>query len=108
MNDEATVEIEGDSSDDDVDELRNEQDIKKLSRSFMARGELIGIRKSILKVSQPRLCEKLINPSTGDKIMRNTLSGWEIGLRPVPLWAARRLRNLADAAKRYDARKKAQ
>jgi hypothetical protein len=75
------------------------------SRSFMAAGELRLTRCTVLRVSQARLAEQLIDPSNGRPVSGPAVCLWETGRRPVPLWAARRIKDLAEAAKRYDLRK---
>jgi hypothetical protein len=77
---------------------------RKLRRSFVAPGELVSLRTLVIRVSQTRLVEALIDPCTGEPLTRNALSHYERGTRPVPLWVARRVRDLADAARAYDAK----
>jgi predicted transcriptional regulator len=36
-------------------------------------------------------------------LTRNAVSHYERGIRPVPLWVARRVHDLAEAARVYDA-----
>lgn len=93
------------------DELRDDPTVVEMRRpdarrtiSFMAPGELLHIRREVLLVPQARLCEQLIDPTDGEACSTTTLSRWERGSRPVPLWAARRIRDLAEAAKNYDER----
>lgn len=78
--------------------------IKKPRRSFMKPGELVLLRRTVIKVSQARLVEQLVSPENGLPIAACTLSLYESGARPVPLWAARRIRELAQAARSYDSR----
>jgi DNA-binding transcriptional regulator YiaG len=74
-------------------------------RSFMTASEMRSIRATVLRVTQGKLAEQLIKPTTGEPVTTGMVSRWEIGERPVPLWAARRIRDLAEAARRYDARR---
>jgi hypothetical protein len=69
----------------------------------MGPGELVSLRTLVIRVSQSRLVEQLVDPRTGRPVTRNALSHWERGARPVPFWAARRIAALAEAARAYDA-----
>ena len=86
-----------------IEMRRQDSDRFDLRREFMSAGELVNLRTEVLRVTQDRLVEQLISPSTGVPIKRAAVSLWEKGRRPIPLWAARRIRNLAEAARRYDA-----
>jgi hypothetical protein len=77
---------------------------RKLRRSFIGPGELVSLRTLVIRVPQTRLVEQLVDPCTGEPVTRNALSHWERGTRPVPLWVARRVRDLAEAARAYDAK----
>lgn len=89
-----------------VEEMRKSTKPKPaLKRSFMSPGELLNIRTVVLRVSQRKLGEQLLNPSNGQPCSVPQISYWETGSRAVPLWAARRIRDLAEAAKRYDAKR---
>jgi hypothetical protein len=86
-----------------VEEMRVK--VKRVSsfrRSFMSPGELYSIRTKVLRVMLKTLSEQLVSPSTGEPCDASTLYRWEMGQRPVPLWVARRVRDLAEAAKKYD------
>jgi hypothetical protein len=89
--------------DQTVEEMRS-RDVPA-PRSFMTAAELRVIRFQTLRVTQGKLAEQLIKPTTGQPITAGLISRWEAGVRPVPLWAARRIRDLAEAARRYDAKK---
>jgi hypothetical protein len=60
------------------------------------------IRIDILKVTQVALAKNLLDPSTGEPISSDLVCRWEKGDRAVPLWAARRIKSLHDAALEYD------
>ena len=92
--------------DDDqtVEEMRREP-ATTAPRSFMTPPELRTTRMNVLRVTQSRLSEQLIKPDTGLPVTTGTVCFWESGLRPIPLWAARRVRDLAEAARRYDAKR---
>lgn len=68
-------------------------------RSFMSGNELLDIRHNVLNVTQEALAELVENPSTGDPITTATISRWENESLSVPLWAAKRLRELAERTK---------
>jgi hypothetical protein len=87
-----------------VVEMRREHGQSRLDKPFMSPGELINIRTVILRVTQVRLTEQLLDPSTGEQINQSSICLWEKGQRPIPLWAARHIRALAEAARRYDER----
>lgn len=55
-------------------------------------------REVVLHVKQESLAGKIINPSTGAPVSTATVCRWETGQRPIPLWVARRMRALANAA----------
>jgi hypothetical protein len=73
-------------------------------QSFMEPGELALLRRGVIRVSQTRLVTQLINPNTGFPIAECTLSLYESGARPTPLWVAQRVMDLAASARSYDAR----
>jgi len=66
--------------------------------------ELRSLRTGVLRVTRLKLCDQLIRPENGKPLPLSTFSFWEDGKRPIPLWAARRVRELAEAARRYDAK----
>lgn len=74
-------------------------------RSFMTASEMRTVRATVLRVTQGKLAEQLIKPTTGAPVTASIVCRWELGERPVPLWAARRIRDLAEAARRYDAKR---
>lgn len=78
---------------------------KPVPKTFMAASELRVLRATVLRVTQAKLAEQLIKPDDGRPATKGTVYLWEHGLRAVPLWAARRIRDLAEAARRYDARR---
>ncbi len=89
-----------------ISEIRREEEPKL---PFMSSGELLHLRKEVLgrpgrPCTQERLCKQLISPSTGESISQSVLSLWEKGKRPIPMWVARRVRALAEAAMKYDDR----
>lgn len=86
-----------------VEEMRAEK--PSGTRSFMTFGELRLLRTQTLRVTQEKLAEQLIKPLDGTPVTTGMVSYWETGYRPIPLWVARRVRELAEAARRYDAKK---
>ena len=76
---------------------------RKPRRSFMGAGELVRLRLLVLRATQEQVAGELVDPCTGLPLTRNALSHYERGLRPVPLWVARRVRDLAEAARAFDA-----
>ena len=75
---------------------------RKPRRSFMKNTEVRDIRTKVLRVTQAKLAEQLIDPGTGMPISDSLVFMWEVGDRAVPLWAARHILALADAARDYD------
>jgi hypothetical protein len=71
---------------------------------FMTAGELLYLRTKVMRVTQARLCEQLISPSTGQPVSTSIFSLWEKGRRAIPLWVARRTREIGEAAKNHDER----
>jgi len=71
-------------------------------RSFMKHSEVRKIRTQILRATQQKLAEQLVDPATGAPVSRYLVCKWERGERPVPLWAARHLAALAQAAREHD------
>ncbi len=86
-----------------VRDMRERKAAPRQRRSFMPPHEFVRLRKSILHVTQKVLAEEMISPQTGEPVSNFTLCRWERGMSPVPLWAARRLRALAQVAASQDA-----
>ena len=70
--------------------------------TFMEASELRRIRVSVIRVERRMLAEQLIRPDTGEPVEATTIGSWERGKRPIPLWAARRIKDLAEVARRFD------
>lgn len=70
------------------------------TRSFMHPDEMRSLRMNVLHVSQRELATQMISPFNGYPIAHYTVCKWERALIPVPLWAARRMRELAGTAKK--------
>jgi hypothetical protein len=87
-----------------VVEMRRGKNKSRLDWPFMCPGELINIRTVILRVTQDRLREQLINPMSGSPYSVSAVSLWEQGRRPIPLCVSRHVRGLAEAAREYDER----
>jgi hypothetical protein len=85
-----------------IEEMRTDTKQLRTPRSFMTIQELRTLRETVLRVTRQKLCEQLIRPETGRPLPLSTYAFWETGRRAVPLWAARRVRDLAEAARRYD------
>ena len=66
--------------------------------SHMPPDEVRYIRKVVLGWSIPELADALIDPYTGEPVSLSALNKWSSGANPVPLWVARRLRDLAEKA----------
>ena len=64
--------------------------------------ELRRIRTDTLRVTQQSLAEQLVDPATGMPISGDLVCHWEHGTRAVPLWAARHISILAEAAREHD------
>ena len=90
----------------EIEEMRMPPGGRKPKRSFMGNIELRSIRVETLKVTQVALATNLIDPSDGEPISPYLISHWEAGSRAVPLWAARHIRILHDAALEYDRKEK--
>jgi DNA-binding transcriptional regulator YiaG len=75
--------------------------VRRRKRSFMSASELRLLRNTVIKVTQAELGAELINPDEGLPVRQSQVCAWESGRR-VPLWAARRVRELAEAARKYD------
>jgi hypothetical protein len=75
---------------------------KTQRRTFLSHADLKRIRVDVLRCSQQALASQLLNPATGLPINQGMVSRWELGERPVPLWAARHIRLLEEAAQRHD------
>lgn len=88
--------------DDETVEGMRSVKAKPPKRSFMAPNELRTLRTTVLRVTQKMLAEQMIHPDDGLPVAQVRISEWEGGTRCVPLWAARRIRELAECAKRYD------
>lgn len=78
-----------------IENTYKEQKERSKRKSFMHYKELIKIRTDVLVKSQAEFVKYLIDPATGEPMPRETLSRWERGVSPVPLWAARKIRMLA-------------
>lgn len=87
-----------------VAELRRDDAKSRLDKPFMSAGELVYLRKTLMRVTQGRLCEQLISPTTGEPVSISILSLWEKSRRPIPLWVARRVRDLSECVRRVDAK----
>lgn len=85
-----------------VEEMRAE---RKPTRSYMNAADLNSIRKLVLRTTLARLAEQLIRPDTGKPITTSALCKYTNGQRPVPAWVAEQVLLLAEAAKKYDARR---
>jgi hypothetical protein len=73
------------------------------ARSYMSAAELSHIRINVLRVVYRVLAEQLIDPSRGNPISVSTLCRWSNGTRNIPRWAAQRIVQLAEIARRNDA-----
>lgn len=78
---------------------------RRRKRSFMTPSELRLLRNTAIKVTQSQLASELINPDEGLPIKQSQVCAWETGARRVPLWAARRVRELAEVARKYDSKR---
>ncbi len=91
--------------DQTVLEMRKDKDKpSRLDKPFMAAGELYTLRTETIRTTQQRLCDQLVSPSTGETCSTSIMSLWEKGKRPIPLWVARKVRDLAECARRLDAK----
>lgn len=92
--------------DDETVESMRSVKARRPKRSFMAPNELRLLRMT-MRVTQEGLAKQLLDPDDGLPLKQSTISQWESGTRGyvVPLWAARRIRELAECAQRYDAKR---
>ncbi len=86
----------------DIEDMRMPPGGRKPKRSFMDHLSVRETRVKVLKVTQKALAENLIDPSTGEPISPYLICKWEKGDRAVPLWAARHIAVLNNAALEYD------
>ena len=90
-------------SDNTIREMRQQASPgRQPRRSFMKHEEVRGLRLNVLRVTQVKLAEQLIDPSTGMPVSAHLVCKWERGERAVPLWAARHIAALAEAARAHD------
>lgn len=75
---------------------------RAVQRTFMEASELRLLRTTVMRVNQAKLADQLIRPDTGEPVKLATVGYWEQGRRPIPLWVARRVRDLAEVARRFD------
>ena len=87
-----------------VKSMRTRKRPREPNRSFMAAEEVARLRTEIIRVTQDALASELVRPDTGAPISKFTLCRWERGKLAVPLWAARRIRLLAQSARNHDLR----
>jgi hypothetical protein len=67
-------------------------------RSFLKHEEFRRLRAGVLRITQTILARALISPDTGAPIGVSTVSRWEAGEFAIPLWAAKRIRQMVIAA----------
>ena len=89
-------------SDATIREMREGGPGRALRRSFMKNTEVRHKRTNVMRVTQTKLAAQLIDPTTGQPIARESVCKWESGERAVPLWAARHINALAEAAREHD------
>lgn len=89
-------------SNDTIREMRKPPRGRQPRRSFMKCTELRRTRTDTLRVTQQKLAEQMIDPATGMPVSENLVCKWERGERAVPLWAARHVSLLAQAAREHD------
>lgn len=93
------------------DEMDSEETIAEMraerqpSRSYMSAADLSTIRTEILRTTLKNLALQLIRPDTGRPVTTSALCRYANGTRPVPPWVAEQVLILAEAAKKYDARR---
>lgn len=91
---------------DTTSEMRSRiRKVRKPRKTFMRPEDARSMREVVLRATQAALAEQLDDPDTGEPISTATISRWESGVQSVPLWAARRIRKLAAAAREYDKNK---
>lgn len=89
-------------SEETVAEMRA---VRQPTRSYMSAEDLSTIRKTVLRTTLANLAEQLIRPDTGRPVTTSALCRYANGTRPVPAWVAEQVLVLAEAARRYDARR---
>jgi len=73
--------------------------------SFMTPDEFHKLRTIIIRTTQERLGKILLDPTTGAPTVRETISRWERGIIPIPLWVARWVRYLGRSAQLKDSKR---
>jgi hypothetical protein len=76
-------------------------------RAFMDPANFKHLRKSVIKATQVMLAMQLVNPATGDAIATSTLSKYESGQLGIPMWVAKRMKELTSLVERYAAARRA-
>jgi len=85
-----------------VEGMRESKIERAPRRSFMHPDEVRRLRRMVIRVTQQKLAEQMLKPESGEPVSNIAVCRWERGMRPVPLWAARRLRHLAEVAAKHD------
>lgn len=88
-----------------LDTMREKQPKQRPTRSYMSGPDLTNIRTKVLRVTYRALAEQLIRPDTGEPVSIALLCRWAKGNRSVPRWAAQRILQLAEIARRNDTRR---
>lgn len=91
-----------DSEETTIAEMRA---VRQPSRSFMSAVDLNKIRTMVLRTTLKNLAQQLIRPDTGRPVTTSALCRYANGKRPIPSWVAEQVLILAEAARRYDARR---
>src|SRR5207247_572243 len=76
--------------------LRRRKLPRESRESFMKPAQVRQLRKDVLRATQGALAAQLDSPDTGRPVSMSAICRWERGTLPVPLWAARRIRKLAE------------
>ena len=85
-----------------VTEMRAE---REPNRSYMSAADLNSIRTKVLRTTLAKLSQQLIRPDTGKPITTGTVCKYANGVRDIPMWVAEQVLLLAEAARKYDARR---
>jgi len=68
----------------------------------MSPEEFSRLRQEVIVSSQKSVAQEMVSPSSGGRVSESTVSRWESGKVDIPLWAARRMDQLAKLARSLD------
>jgi hypothetical protein len=68
----------------------------------MTPAEARNLRVGAIRATQQQIADQIVSPNTGEPVSGAWICRMERGQRSVPLWMARRLRRLAELARKHD------